>query len=112
VTGTLDGVSFASSTTAMGAGGVCLGVHKATRRAAAVEIGDVVDVEIERDRRPRELCVPEDLAAALGRDAAAAAAFEHLSFTRRREYVEWIAGAKRHDTRARRLAQTLDRLRA
>ncbi|HEX3325821.1 MAG TPA: DUF1905 domain-containing protein, partial [Actinomycetota bacterium] len=76
VTGTLAGVSFASSTMGMGGGRVCMGVHKATRQAAGVEIGDRVKVEVERDDRPRDLSVPDDLAAALAGDAAATAAFE------------------------------------
>ncbi len=112
VTGTLNGVSFASSTMAIGGGRVCLGVHKATRQAAGVDIGDLVQVEVERDDRPRELEIPADLAAAFAGDEPAAAAFARLSFTHRREYVESITGAKRPETRARRLAQTLDRLRA
>jgi hypothetical protein len=111
VTGTLNGVSFASSTMAMGGGRVCLGVHKATRQAAGVDLGDVVEIEVERDDRPREVQVPDDLAAALANDESAAAAFARLSYTHRREYVESITGAKRAETRARRLAQTLDRLR-
>jgi hypothetical protein len=110
VTGTLDGVSFASSTMGMGGGRVCMGVHKATRQAAGVDIGDRVKVEVERDDRPRELSLPDDLATALAGDASAQAAFEKLSFTHRREYVEWVTGAKRDETRARRIAETLDRL--
>jgi hypothetical protein len=118
VTGTLAGptrtstVDFASSTMAMGGGAVCLGVHKATRQAAGVDIGDTVDVTVERDDRPRELAMPEDLAAALATDEPAATAFERLSFSHRREYTEWIAGAKRPETRARRVTETLARLRA
>jgi len=107
VTGTMNGVDFASSTMGMGAGRVCLGVHKATRDAASADVGDAVDVQIERDTRPRELHVPEDLAAALAADPAAKEAFDRLSFTRRREYAESVADAKRDDTRARRGARTL-----
>jgi len=111
VTGSLNGVGFDSSTMAMGAGRVCLGVHKATRQAAGVGIGDAVELEIERDERPLQLDVADDLLAALAADPVAAAAFDRLPFTHRREYVDWITSAKRADTRARRLAQTLDRLR-
>ena len=111
VTGTLGGVDFASSTMAMGGGAVCLGVHKATRQAAGVGIGDAVEVTLRRDDSPREVEVPEDLATALAADGAASAAFDRLSFTHRREYTEWIAGAKRAETRARRVTQTLERLR-
>jgi Bacteriocin-protection, YdeI or OmpD-Associated/Domain of unknown function (DUF1905) len=111
VTGTLNGVDFASSTMGMGPDGVGLGLHKATRSAAGVDIGDLVEVELQRDDRPREVTVPDDLAAALAADGPAAGAFERLSFTHRREYAEWVAGAKRAETRARRVAQTLERLR-
>ncbi|GAB1691433.1 YdeI/OmpD-associated family protein [Krasilnikovia sp. M28-CT-15] len=112
VTGTLNGVDFASSTMGMGGGKVCLGLHKTTREAAGVAVGDTVELTVERDDRPRVLTVPDDLASALAGDEAAGAAFERLSFTHRREYVEWIVGAKRADTRTRRVAQTLERLRA
>ena len=112
VTGALNGVRFDSSAMAMGGGQVCLGLHKATRQAAGVQIGDTVDLEVERDERPRQVEVPADLQAALAGDPGAAAAFDRLAFTHRREYVEWITGAKKADTRARRVAQTLDRLRS
>lgn len=112
VTGTLNGVNLESSTMGMGGGRVCLGVHKATRQAAGVDVGDVVRIALERDSRPREIDVPDDLANALAEDGAATAAFDRLSFSHRREYVEWITSAKRDDTRARRITKTLERLRA
>jgi hypothetical protein len=86
-----------------------LGVHKSTRAAAGVDIGDTIELTVERDTAPRVLTLPDDLAAALADDPRARAAFEGLSFTHRREYVEWVAGAKRAETRARRIAQTLER---
>lgn len=52
--------------------------------------------------------VPEDLAAALKKNKKAAAVFEGFSNTNRREYIEWIGEAKRAETRAKRLAQTLE----
>ena len=55
VTGTLTGVDFASSAMAMGGGRVIVGMHKATREKAKVVIGELVEVRIERDDRPREL---------------------------------------------------------
>ncbi|PZS32026.1 MAG: hypothetical protein DLM58_10545 [Pseudonocardiales bacterium] len=112
VTGTLNGMPFASSTMATGDGRVCLGMHKATREAAGVVIGETVQVSVERDDSPRLVVIPDDLAAALAADPAAAVAFERQSFTHRREWVESITSAKREETRARRLAQTLEHLRS
>jgi uncharacterized protein YdeI (YjbR/CyaY-like superfamily) len=71
-----------------------------------------VEVTVELDTAPREVVVPEALAAALASDAAARAAFDGLAFTHRKEYARWIAEAKREETRARRVEQALERLRA
>lgn len=57
-------------------------------------------------RAPAE--VPEDLAAALKKDRKAAATFAAFSPTNRRDYIEWISEAKRAETRARCLAQTVE----
>jgi hypothetical protein len=112
VTGAIGGVEFDSSTMAMGGGRVCVGIHKATRQAAGLEIGDAVDVRLDRDTRPRTLDIPAELAEALAGDDDARAAFERLSFTRRREHAESVAKAKRAETRARRVASVLEQLHA
>lgn len=52
-------------------------------------------------RPPR---TPADLAAALARNAGARTAFDAMSPSHKREYIEWITGAKREDTRKRRVA--------
>jgi uncharacterized protein YdeI (YjbR/CyaY-like superfamily) len=46
----------------------------------------------------------------LALDPAAKAAFEGLSFTHRREYVEWVEEARRPETRARRVGATVERV--
>ena len=88
-----------------------LPVNRAFRTAAGVAAGETVVVELEPDREPRSVTVPDDLAAALAAaPAAARERFEALSFSHRREYVEWIEEAKRPETRARRIAGALERL--
>ena len=52
--------------------------------------------------------VPDDLAAALREDRKAAATFRAFSPSCQREYVEWLAEAKRPETRRRRLAQAVE----
>src|SRR6266536_1561129 len=54
------------------------------------------------------LPVPEDLAAGLKKNKAAAATFEKFSPSHRKEYVEWITEAQRDETRQKRLATTLE----
>ena len=93
-------------------GGVTyLGFRKEIRDAAGIAEGDEVDVDIERDDAPREVEVPEALASALARDPDAKSAFEALAFTHRKEYAQWIAGAKKPETRDRRVKQAIEMLR-
>ncbi len=65
-----------------------------------------VKVKKVRVKRP-EAKVPADLAAALKKNAKARAAFEGFPPSHRREYIEWIEEAKRPETRAKRLAETM-----
>jgi uncharacterized protein YdeI (YjbR/CyaY-like superfamily) len=60
-------------------------------------------------RAPKpELPVPPAFAAALDAVPAAGAAFNAFAPSHRREYVEWIADAKREETRAKRIAQAVE----
>ena len=84
-----------------------LPLNRENRRAAGVAAGDRVTVSVEPDEEPRTVAVPDDLAAALARDGRAAGAFERLSYSHRREYVEWVTAARRPETRERRIAKAL-----
>lgn len=53
----------------------------------------------------REMWYPDDMAALFAAHPAEAAFFHDLSFTNRKEYVEWIVTAKRPETRQQRLTQ-------
>jgi hypothetical protein len=86
-------------------------VNRAVKAATGVDAPDRVRVTMEPDAEPRTVRVPSDLRAALREDAAAEAAFGNLSYSHRREYVQWIEEAKRPETRARRIAGTVERAR-
>ena len=51
---------------------------------------------------------PEDLVAALEKNKPAQVTFDAFPPSCKREYIEWIVEAKREDTRAKRLAQTVE----
>ncbi len=53
------------------------------------------------------LVVPDDLKAALKQNAKAQKTFKDFSYSKRREYVEWLTEAKREETRRQRLATTI-----
>lgn len=59
-------------------------------------------------RRMADPDVPDELATALKKNRKAATTFQAFSPSHRREYVEWIAEAKRADTRAKRVAQAVE----
>ncbi|HET6697159.1 MAG TPA: YdeI/OmpD-associated family protein [Gaiellaceae bacterium] len=100
------------STIAVYGGRYFVPLNRQNREAAGVAAGDEVTVELEADTDERTVTVPDDLRAALDGDEPARAAFDALSYTHRREYVEWIAEAKRQETRRRRVEQTVERLRS
>jgi hypothetical protein len=56
----------------------------------------------------RELVVPDYLTSALKRNKRALANFEKFSYSHKKEYVEWLTGAKREETRQKRLSTALD----
>jgi Bacteriocin-protection, YdeI or OmpD-Associated/Domain of unknown function (DUF1905) len=100
------------STVAVYGGRYFVPLNRRTREAAGVAAGEEVTVELEADADERTVELPEELRAALDGDEAARAAFESLSYSHRKEYADWVADAKRDETRQRRLAKTLERLRA
>jgi len=66
-------------------------------------------VKPPRDKHKKEdFSVPQDLRAAIDANPAAAATFEGFPPSAQREYVEWVTEAKRDETRAKRLAQTVE----
>jgi uncharacterized protein YdeI (YjbR/CyaY-like superfamily) len=68
-------------------------------------------VALPRTRKPAApLTLPADLAAALRKSKTAQTAFEKFSPSHKREYVEWIEGAKREETRARRLETAIQQI--
>lgn len=112
VRGTLDGVEYDSNIGPMGGGQTCLGIHKAVREGAGVAFGDTVTIEIESNHAPRTVVIPDELEAALARDPAAREAYDRLSYTNRKEMAASVADAKRPETRERRLAAAMARLRS
>lgn len=108
----IAGSPYRGSLMPTGDGTFCLGVLKAIQQAAGVTRGDTIAVELELDAAPRTVEPPPDLARALARDKRAAASWDGLSFTNRREIARSLEEAKRPETRERRLAAALERLRA
>ena len=110
VAGTLNGHPFRSNLVRMG-GGMLLGVHKANVETLGLSPGDSVAVVMSLDTEPRgDDTPPEILTEALRNDPVAAATWDALAPSHRREYVGYIKEAKKDETRARRVRRTIDEL--
>ncbi len=118
IVGTVDGFAIVGQVMPYSFPGigrrVILGLTKATRAAIGKGIGDEVEVELERDDRSRSANaeIPTELRDALADDETAAAAFDQLAPSHRREHAQHVAEAKRPETRLRRAAGIVEQLRA
>ena len=62
------------------------------------------------DAAAKTIRLPEDLATAFKKNKAASDFFHTLSYSNRKEYVEWIVTAKQETTRQNRVSGTIERL--
>ena len=108
VTVTINGHTYRTTAVRMG-GQFYVPLNAENRDAAGVAAGDDITVDIENDAAPREVTLPADLDAAL--DDEARTAYDALSYTHRKEWVRWVADAKRPETRAARIEKTVAGLR-
>jgi hypothetical protein len=110
VKGTINGFPFRSSLMNMGDGHM-MAVNAQLRAGAKCKAGDTVDVVMELDEEVRVVEVPGYLKKIIAFDPAAKESWSKLSFTHQKEYVREIDGAKRPETREKRIAAMMDALR-
>ena len=60
--------------------------------------------------KTKEVRLPDELAVAFRKNKKEAGLFDTLSFTNKKEFIEWIVTAKRDETRAERIKGTVERL--
>lgn len=106
VLATVNGYTYRTSV-APYAGMILMPFSKEHRQATGLSGGEEIEVELVPDDAPREVVIPEDLAAAFEDAPEAAAFFTGLSYTNRRAYVTWIEEAKRPETRAARIEKAI-----
>ena len=104
VVGTADGAELVATMVPTGGGRHRLFLNSAARGAIGKGAGDPVEIRIRLDRSDRTPEPPMDLQEALAGDGAAAA-WEALAPSRRKECLLWLADAKRDQTRAARIGR-------
>lgn len=108
VKGTINGHPFTTSAQPGREGQYIISVNAETRRLLNVVPGEKVEVVLEPSTEPApEPAVPLDLVKALHGREGAEDAFAKLPPSHRKRYIEWVAGAKRPQTRASRVTRTV-----
>ena len=98
----VNGYQYRSAVAVMG-GKHMIGISAAIRKDTGLHGGDPIRVTLTLTDSPREVNVPEDLAAALAADEQAAAFFAKLSNSMQRYHVDNINASKSAETRQRRI---------
>jgi hypothetical protein len=105
----VNGYEYRSTVAPMG-GKYLLPFSADRRKESGIAGGDAIEVEVTLDTAPRTVEVPDDLQSALDASPAAAAAWEKLSYTYRKEHARSVVDAKKAETRARRIAAVVAKL--
>jgi hypothetical protein len=108
---TINGYTYRSAIAPMG-GVYMLGISEEVRNNAHVKAGDMIDVNVELDTKPRDVEVPPELAKALAKDAKAKKYFESLSYSGKYRLAAPITSGKTPETRARNLEKAMKELKA
>jgi hypothetical protein len=110
VKGTINGFPFRSSLMNMGDGHMMV-VNADLRAGARCKAGDTVSVIMELDEDERKVELPAYLKEIIASDPKASEAWVRISYTQQKELVRAIEGAKREETRQKRIAAMMDMLR-
>ncbi|MFN0215394.1 MAG: YdeI/OmpD-associated family protein [Saprospiraceae bacterium] len=107
---TFDGVPYRGSLAKMGHHCHFLLVRKDIRKLIGKNAGDTVHVTVQLDTEERVVELPSELTVLFNQNPEAHAYYNKLSYTNRKEYVQWINEAKRPETRQNRIAKTIEML--
>jgi bacteriocin resistance YdeI/OmpD-like protein/uncharacterized protein DUF1905 len=105
----VNGYEYRSTVAPMG-GKYLLPFSADRRKESGIEGGDAIDVELTLDTAPRTVDIPDDLQSALDASPAAAAAWDKLSYTHKKEHARSVLDAKKPETRTRRIAAVVAKL--
>lgn len=106
---TINHFTYRTTICVMG-GKYCVPLRKSNREGAKVKAGDIVQVTVVPDLEQRTVDVPSDLKKFL-QTSKVWELFDGLAYTHKKEYVEWITGAKKDETREARKKKMIQMIR-
>lgn len=92
----------------MGKGEFILALNAALRKGIGKREGAILDVQLEIDQSERKL--DKEFMDCLAEDPVALEHFQSLSLSHQHYFSKWIAGAKSIETKARRIARSMNAL--
>lgn len=110
IKGSVNGFAIRTSAFPNGDGSHHIMFNKEMRAGAKAEIGDTVLVEVELDGVERAPLVPPELKKAIDSAPAAKKVWVTITPRAKEEWCQWIASAKKDETRVRRIETTVKRL--
>lgn len=93
-----------------GKGNHYMGLKTAIVKELGKSAGDIVNVTLEIDTEERVVEIPPELKRLLSKNKKEKDYFDSLSYTHRKEYVEWIISAKKEETKKSRLEKMMKML--
>ncbi|HTB63178.1 MAG TPA: YdeI/OmpD-associated family protein [Opitutales bacterium] len=105
IEGTINDAAFCANVAPDGQNSHWLKVDKKLGKAAGVEAGDTVTLEIAPSEKVLEPEVPTDWKKMLGASPKAKAAWADITPNARRDWMQWLSTAKQTETRVKRLAK-------
>ena len=107
----IEGAPYRGLLVRMGSEHHILIVLKGIREQIGKTFGEKIKVVVEADSQPRVIEIPAELLKEFKKHREAKLFFEKLAYTHQKEYVQWIVGAKKEETRQSRVVKTIEMLR-
>ena len=105
----LDGkVEYRGSLAKMKSNCHMLGLTQEVRKNLGKSFGDVVSVKLWEDKEERIVEIPTDVLEVFNQNQKAFEIYQKMSFTHRKEYMRWIAEAKKPETRENRKIKMIE----
>lgn len=92
-------VEYRGSLANMGGDKHCLGVTQEIRKKLNKTFGDAVEIQLKLDTVVRTVEIPDDIQEILDANPEAKILLQKMSYTQRKEYINWICEARKPATR-------------
>lgn len=105
----LNGYEYRSTISSM-KGKVFIPFRKSHVEASGVDLDTEIEITLTFDDAPREVEIPQVLAERLAQSPSGLSNWDALSYTAKKEFAESINGAKKEETKLRRLEKIVAQL--